>query len=271
MDILTDSIVHPPALLAARLRYGSPRDITLGGATWRVYDTGGNGPNIILLPGSLGTAEIFCHQIVEFSATHRCIAIDYPNLAPEALARAFVQLLNELKISQATVLGASLAGYWLQLLPTFEKVEGLVLASTFADSDELAHHPLFNIETLKTSSGPDVKAEWMGRLPTQPRTELRDLQILLLRDGQEGELLRDRLIYAGSASPAPMVGLDDRRIAIIACRDDPLLFEQTRSRLLERYPAAARLYLETGGHYPHVTQFIAYNEFLRIFLAQASD
>jgi hypothetical protein len=46
-----------------------------------------------------------------------------------------------------------------------------------------------------------------------------------------------------------------------------LLYERTRRRLFERYPSAVHLVLDSGGHYPHVTQFVSYNGFLTRFMS----
>ena len=270
METSLSATKPPNVLVRARERYRVIRQFTIGGSLWRSFDTGGDKGVLILLPGSLGTAEIFCRQATELSDAYRCIAIDYPDLPPVRLAGAFMALLEEMEIGQATVLGASLAGYWLQYVPAFDRIERVVLANTFADSKELALHPLFNIERLKSSSGESVKGEWLARLGLQPSGELRDLQLVLLRDGQEGEVLRKRLLAAACALPSPTMVIEQRRIAIVACDDDPLLYARTRRGLFERYPSASHLYLPRGGHYPHVTQFAKYNQFLRRFMSESA-
>jgi pimeloyl-ACP methyl ester carboxylesterase len=267
MDAGLKANVVPDVLAHARARYRAIENINIDGTPWRAFDTGGDNRALVLLPGSLGTAEIFCRQIVEFSESCRAIAIDYPDLPPAKLAADFVALLERLGITQATVLGASLAGYWLQHVPASDRIERVVLASTFVDSDELAHHPLFNIAKLKSSTGAAVKAEWLDKLEAQPPGELRNLQLELLRNGQDDEILRQRLLAAACAAPSPVMPLDPRRIAVVACHDDPLLSERTRNGLFARYPSAAQLYLPSGGHYPHVTQYLTYNQFLRRFMS----
>ncbi len=243
---------------------------TAGGLDWGVRDSGGAGASLVLLPGSLGTADIFFHQIEAFGQSHRCLTVDYPSASATALADGLAELLGLLNVARAHLLGASLAGYWLQHFAARhpQRAAGVVLANTFCDSDELSHHPLFNVAALRASTGEEVKANWLASLEARPPGELRDIQIVLLRNGQSGDVLRSRLLAAATAEPSPIVPLSQDRIAIIDCEDDPLLAGRTRDKLAERHPEARRLTLPIGGHYPHVTQAQHYNTFLKSFLAR---
>lgn len=258
-----------PILTEAARRFKRVSEVRIRGAWWRVRDTGGGGLPLVLLPGSLGTAEIFSYQIVGLSDRYRCLAVDYPDRPSPDLARDLVELLVELDVARASILGASLAGYWLQFIQDWSRIDRLVLASTFCDSEELRHHPLFDIERLQLQSGHHVKTEWLRRLDAQPRSLLRDIQIGLLRDGQDGEQLRKRLLAAATAKPAPTIEIEEERIGLIGCEDDPLLFPRTRGLLFNRYSKAQRLCLSIGGHYPHVTQFERYNGFLTRMLSSS--
>lgn len=88
------------------------------------------------------------------------------------------------------------------------------------------------------------------------------MQIELLRDGQDGESLRLRLLAAASASPAPVMPAGRFTVAVLDCADDPILTAPTRDAVAARYPTARRLTLSTGGHYPYVTQAREYNQFV---------
>ena len=250
-------------LVALRRAYPA-ETIAVDGLGWRVRDTGGDGRPLLLLPGGMGNADIFYRQLLGLGRQIRCIAVDYPNAPVGQLVDGLARLLDRLGLERASLLGASYAAYWLQHFGARypERIDRLVLASGFCDSDELSANPLFRSDALSPRPGEAVKAQWLATLKARPASELRDVQIDLLETGQDGELLKARLIGAGSAEPAPQVPLPDERIAIIDCADDPLLPEQTRSRLLSRYPGAQRLALPTGGHYPHVTRADDCNRFL---------
>ena len=240
------------------------RTVAIAGESWRVRDTGGSGTAVVLLPGSLGNADIFYRQVLGLAPRFRCIAVDYPDAPADALADGLAGLLEGLGLGQACLLGSSLAGYWLQVFGARHpaRVAAMMLANTFCDAGELRQHPLFSIPVLESVPGEALKAEWLARLEARAPDELRDVQIELLRDGQAGESLRLRLLAAASAPPAPVMPAGRFAVAVPDCADDPILTAPTRDAVAARYPAARRLTLPMGGHYPHVTQAKEYNGFV---------
>ncbi len=263
----------PPAgsasLQAVRTRHPC-RTVRLDGLDWRIRDTGG-GVALVLLPGSLGNADIFCHQLLALPPRVRCITVDYPDAPDAALADGLAGLLDALGLGPACLLGSSLAGNWLQAFGARHpgRVAALVLANTFCDSLDLREHPLFSVPMLRAVAGDVLKAEWLARLESREPDELRDMQIQLLRDGQAGESLRRRLLAAATAPPAPAMPHRQFPVAAIDCEDDPILSARTRAAVAGRYPTARRLTLPAGGHYPHVTQAGAYNSFVESVLPGA--
>ena len=88
---------------------------------------------LIMLPGSLGNADIFYLQLLHLASRARCVAIDYPGAQTAALADGLAALLDTLEIDRANLLGSSLAGYWLQTFGSrhHRRIKSLILASTF--------------------------------------------------------------------------------------------------------------------------------------------
>lgn len=240
------------------------RTIRLNGLEWRVRETGGPGPVLLLLPGGLGNADIFYRQMLGLAPNVRCIAVDYPDAGFEEMAKGLVSLLDALGLDRAHLLGSSLAGYLLQVFGAryAERIDALILANSFCGSTELRQHPLFSISILEAVTGDDLKDEWLARLEARALDELRDVQAALLREGQAGELLRRRLLAAATAPLAPVMVRGRFPIFILDCADDPILSAPIRTALAERYPEAVRLTLPTGGHYPSVAQMEAYNRFI---------
>lgn len=232
---------------------------------WRLRDTGGDGPVLLLLPGGLGNADIFYKQMLDFAPTIRSIAIDYPDTDCENMADGLNLLLDALRLDRACMLGSSLAGYWLQIFGAryAERIDTLILANSFCNSTELRQHPLFSIPTLNAIDGERLKQEWLDRLEARKPDELRDLQRTLLQDGQSGALLRQRLLAAATAAPAPLIPRGMFPLFLLECEDDPILSTSIRNEIAGHYPDAMRLTLPTGGHYPCITQTKAYNHFVR--------
>ena len=249
------------------------RTMRVAGAEWRLRDTGGPGPALVLLPGSVGTADIFYRQLQAFAPLFRGLAIDYPDADPADLADGLAGLLDHLGLRRACLLGSSLAGYWLQSFGARhpDRVAAMILANTFCEAGSLRLHPLFSVPLLRAATGEGVKAEWLGRLEARAPEPLRDLQLTLLRHGQSGASLRSRGGGRGAGAgppppppppPAPVMPNGRFPIGILDCADDPILTPDARDAVAARYPAARRVTLATGGHYPCVTQTAAYNDFV---------
>lgn len=222
-------------------------------------------PPLLLMPGGLGNADIFYRQVLELAPEIRCITVDYPDADHAATADGLAALLDALQLERASVLGSSLAGYWLQYFGVRhpERVDAMILANSFCEADELRQHPLFAVPILRGIDGDALKNEWLVRLGERESDELRDVQIALLQEGQEGELLRRRLLAAATATSAPLIERGHFPLFILDCKDDPLLPARTRDALAQRYPDAILLSMPQGGHYPAVTRHETYNGFVR--------
>ncbi|WP_133648542.1 alpha/beta fold hydrolase [Paraburkholderia flava] len=243
-----------------------------GGGEWQVRDTssvsGIERPALVLLPGSLGSADIFFKQVLSFGTDFRCLAIDYPSISTDALADDLAALIDRLQLQRTCVLGSSLAGYWLQWFGATHPshVACIVLSSAFIDSSTLDTNPLFDREALTSQDGAQTKVEWMTRLAARDPDELVEIQMDLLAHTQSGDSLQARLLHAATATPAPIIDAS-LPVALIDCADDPLIDQRTRRELALRYPDALRLSLGTGGHYPHVVQSDVFTAFVRSILS----
>ena len=56
------------------------RAVRAGGQSWRVIETKGprGAPVLVMLPGTLGTAEIFWNQIAALKGRVRVVSVTYP-------------------------------------------------------------------------------------------------------------------------------------------------------------------------------------------------
>ncbi len=94
---------------------------------------------LVYLVGGTGISEVWFHHILKMEKDYRILTMDYPmeieNL--EALAQHILHLVEELKLSNAIYIGASLGGFLAQLIGRIapEKVAGLCLYSTCSLSE----------------------------------------------------------------------------------------------------------------------------------------
>ncbi len=88
--------------------------VRAGGQLWGVIETRGKrgAPVLVMLPGTLGTAEIFWNQIVALEKRIRIVSVTYPPVGNILrLADGLAALFDKLGISKASVVGSSLGGY----------------------------------------------------------------------------------------------------------------------------------------------------------------
>jgi len=235
----------------------SVQTVTIDSAAWPYLDTGAkpNAPTLILLPGSVGTCEMFFKQIRALGDRFRIIAVSYPAESdPSRLADGLAGLMDHLKLESASVLGSSFGGYWAQFfaLRHPQRVEHLFLGNIFVTPDELFSNPLFDPTWIAETSPADMQAFWLSRVQQAPDSELKAVQLDMLSGRQSAENLKARFVGVAKAKLCPQLSLPADRITIIDCDDDPIIPPQSRQAVRDRYPGAHIRTLERGGHYPHI-------------------
>jgi len=245
----------------------------------------GEGEAVVFLHAFPLQAAMWDYQFDALDGSHRCIAIDMPGFgesAPPAApgeasmqswARLVVEVLDQLGVADATVVGASMGGYLAMALLRHhpERVRQLVIADSRARSDDpgVAHR--------------------------------RSAQQGLLREGTEAEVLAketvERLLSSGSMSRTDLVEYvhalaagahpDGWIAALEAMKDRPdsmLLLRQADVRALvivgelDRVtPIAEAMSLRSllkgelvvvpnVGHLPNIEDPLAFNAALSAFL-----
>jgi pimeloyl-ACP methyl ester carboxylesterase len=228
---------------------------TIDGAHWSFLETEGDGPPIVLLPGSVGTCEVFFKQIAALGSRHRIVAVTYPGIGdPARLADGLAGLQQALGLEDALIAGSSFAAYWLQFFALRHpgRVRKLLLGNGFVEGTALRDHPLF-APSLVLERGPEeVQRIWYDRVSAAPASELREIQLDMLSGRQSADVLHSRLVSVISAAPCPPPSVAAERIVVLDCADDPIITEPMRRAFRDRYPAATAITLPSGGHYPHI-------------------
>jgi maspardin len=249
------------------------RRVDISGAEWSYVDTGGSEKAVLLLPGSLGTCEVFFKQIAALGAQYRVVAATYPGIeSSAALADGLAGLQQALGLNGALIVGSSFSAYWLQFfaLRHPERVSRLVLGNGFVRGEPLKEHRLFSPELILNETPQALQRAWYARLAAGPDGELRNLQLDMLSGRQSADVLKSRLASVISAETCPRLSISDDRIVILDCVDDPVITPKMQTELYMRYPGATRFTLRWGGHYPHVLNPQEYNSVLRWCLQDES-
>lgn len=249
-------------LIASREHFDAahPEKATeIAGHVWGVIDTGGDGPALLMLPGTLGRADVFWQQIEALADRARVIAVSYPGDGGIAdWADDLAALCDNLGVRKATILGSSLGGYVGQYFAAAhpKRTEGLIAANTLHSVAEVAKNPPYSADldnapfaAIRSGFEQNLNA-WKAAAPA-----LSDLIELLLGEvtGRIPEAeLRARLNALKHGPELPAVPLSSERIATVEAADDPLIPQPMREAVRARLSPAVAYRFETGGHYPYI-------------------
>jgi maspardin len=238
----------------------------VAGAEWPYVDSNAAGPVLVVLPGSVGTCEMFFKQIAALGGEMRVVSVGYP-AEPDAarLADGLAGFLDAVGLDRASVLGSSFGGYWAQFfaLRHPQRLETLFLGNAFIEPGELFANPLFAPDWVLGTSAADLQRHWHARVQAAPESELRTLQLAMLTGRQSAENLKARFVGVIKARQCPNLSIPASRMVIIDCEDDPIIPPRTRNAVAGRFAGAQRHTLSFGGHYPHILNPESYNRILR--------
>lgn len=264
------------ALFRRRVRQ---KTLVVRGLTWRVIDWSAppGTPNLVMLPGTLGTAEIFWNQIAALQGEARILSVTYPILSDiTQLADALAHLLDHCAIDKAHIVGSSLGGYLGQFFAARhpDRVVTLTIGNSLIDPSTgmPGGASLKMLEKMPAATHRDTILKgvrsWPASLP-----EFTRLQALLIESGSKlltARALKARVLAVRGGGTVPRLSLSQKFIRIIDCADDPLLPRAVQISVRRRYPKAAYHRFPVGGHYPYVIKPDDYTSILRLQLAACS-
>lgn len=254
----------------------------IDGLRWGVIDTGPNasGRTLLLLPGTLGRADIFWQQILALKDRVRVLAVTYPRNADlDRWVICLARLLDRRGIADVTVLGSSLGGYLAQLFAARqpERTIGLIAANTLSSTAGIAGQPPYSADIAALPVAAlrrgfrDRLAAWGATHPAQA-----GLVTLLLAE-VDGRIpaghLKARMQALKVAPPLPPVGLASDDVAIVECDDDPLIPPPIRQTVHDHLDAGVCYRFRHGGHFPYVVRSDEYTAMLfeRLGLADGAS
>lgn len=252
------------SLIEARDRFGASHPeqrVAVNGREWGVVEAGTGGPALLLIPGTLGRADVFWQQIAALEGRARILAVSYPGSGgvPE-WSDDLAVLCGRYGLSGVTVLGSSLGGYLAQYFAARhpELVTRLIAANTLTSVAGLDTRPPYSsdldngpIAELRAGFGVGLKA-WAQAHPDQA-----ELVELLLADAGGRILepeLRARLNALKRGPELPPLALPPAQIATIEGADDPLIPPAMRDAVRARLKPAIAYRFESGGHFPYIAR-----------------
>jgi len=259
-------------LIAARDAFAAETPearIDLRGRDWGVIDTGASGPALLLIPGTLGRADIFWQQINQLTGI-RCLAVSYPARGSiTEWVDDLALLLDQRGLQTAAMLGSSLGGYVAQHFAACHpaRVSHLFAANTLSSVTGIADRLPYAldlhdapIEQLRGGFAMAMQA-WGAAHPEQA-----DLVGFLLAESA-GRIpdaeMRARLAALKDAAPLPEDPRPAAQTTILEADDDPLITPKMRAAVRARYPGSVAQRFAWGGHFPYVLRPDLYTALIR--------
>ncbi|MFZ2100543.1 MAG: alpha/beta hydrolase [Oricola sp.] len=259
------------SLISSRDRFAAAhpeKRIVLDGRDWGYRDIG-QGPALVLIPGTLGRGDIFWNQIEALSDRLRIAAVSYPDSGgvPE-WAGDIVMMMAQLGIDKATVLGSSLGGYLAQYLAGIapDRVERLVAANTLHTVKGLDQRMPYALDLMNAPIADLRQGFAMGLgMWRETHPDQAELVGLLLQEAGgrilEAEL-RARLSALKTGPELPDMPLDGKQVVTIEADDDPLIPPEMRGAVRARLEPAVAYRFLSGGHFPYVARPADYTALL---------
>jgi maspardin len=213
----------------------------------------------VLIPGTLGRADIFWQQIAPLAPRLRVIALSYPDAGDIAdWAGDLAALLDARGIERAAILGSSLGGYLAQYIAgtRADRVSHLFAANTLHSVEGLAARPPYSAD-LAAAPIEELRAGFLTAMQAWGEAHPEQGDFVELLKGEvagripEGEM-RARLAALKHGPELPPVALPADALTIIEAADDQLLPEPMRAGVRARLPGATVFRFRWGGHFPYL-------------------
>jgi len=250
--------------LATFRRRFKPRTVKVSGLSWQVIETkpaAKHAPVLLMLPGTLGTAEVFWNQMAALGDQVRCVSVTYPITDDIVrLADGLAALCDKLGIAKANLVGSSLGGYVVQFFAARhpKRVATAFIGNSLSNPalSTLTRQTYAELEKLPATAHRDFILASV-KTWTAPEPVFARLKKLLIESGSKKlspAALKARVLIIKKGGEVPKVKLPGKQIVIVDSADDPLLGRPVQDDVVVRYPGAAHVRLKIGGHYPYVTR-----------------
>jgi len=251
---------------------------SVNGRSWGAIALGDTGPALVLLPGTLGRADIFWNQIDALQGQVRILALSYPATGSiEEWVVDIRDLMQMHSIEKATVLGSSLGGYVAQYFTAIypEMADNLIAANTLPSTAILANTPPYNADIDAIPADQLMAAfrkgllEWAVDEPD--RADLVDLLLAEVAGRIPETELRSRLKALQGGPVLPAQTLSTQNIYTVESSDDRLIPQAVSDGLRAQLDPVQTMVFEQGSHFPYITEPVRYIQMLRDILGLQKD
>lgn len=242
----------------------------INGRDWGVIRTGNHGPALLLVPGTLGRADIFWQQIAALKSEAQILAVSYPDSGDIVdWADDLAQMIADEGFAGVSVLGSSLGGYLAQYLTATHPglCAKLVAANTLAATDGIDQMPPYSldlamtpIDALRAGFEASLKSWLTADNPYADLAQLLSNEVNLRISEPE---LRARLQALKSAPKLPEDSLPQARVFTVESDDDHLITLPMRAALRAKLRPGRAFRFRAASHFPYVTRPDAYTAMLR--------
>jgi len=237
------------------------RQSSFGEREWGFIRVGNQGPALVLIPGTLGKAEIFWQQMEALANRARVLAITYPDSYDmEEWSQDLEHLMDEAGFESATVLGSSLGGYFAQYFAGTrpQRCRMLIAANTLSSTEFAKQVPPYSLD-LANAPIDALRKGFADGMSASVKSDpdMADLVGMLLEDVNGGipeSNLRSRLMAIKFAEPLPAVSLSPEQVCTIEAADDPLIPPPVRDEVRAFTKAVHSYRFLHGGHFPYVVR-----------------
>lgn len=245
----------------------------VNGREWGYVKAGAQGPALLLLPGTLGRADIFWNQIYALHGQARLLALTYPETGSIIeWCDDICALLDTHGIESATVLGSSLGGYVAQYFAATQpkRVDNLIAANTLPGVAFLKTIPPYSAD-LDTLPADELMHGFSTGLTlwAQEEPSRADLAELLLAE-VAGRIppaeLRARLKALKHGPELPLQQLGKAHIFTVESTDDRLIPAPIRAAVRAALSPQYSEVFERGSHFPYITEPTRYTDMIRNIL-----
>lgn len=258
-------------LAAFRKKYPL-KQIKVGGLTWGVIEAKPKkkgAPALLMLPGTLGTAEIWWNQIAALAGKVHIVSVTYPVITEiERLADGLARLQDHLGIEKASVVGSSLGGFLTQWYAARHphKVDSIIIGNSLSDP-KLLNPTGRPREGLADLPGSIHRGFILASVRSWPESSpaIALLKSVLIESGEKllsARALKARVLAVQQATAVPRIDLAPGRIVVVDCADDPLIPRKVQDDVVKRYKLGRHVRFDMGQHYPYVVNPAPYTQVL---------